>query len=140
MKDYRLQGQLPSELGELIRRHPASYKLESRLWCWHCNTQAAWFHCYLDMLVCIDCLARHMVTLPKRFEGNWTSRIRCECGDFRRAIFPKKMSCKRCGKVERWNDPLVIQPLFEVVVKLEAKPEFLTGDKLRKVLEEGLDA
>ena len=140
MKDYRLQGQHPAELSELIFQYEKEkFELTDRLECLHCGESRIFF-AHIDMLVCVECLARHYVAMPVRFLALETHRIRCECKDFRVSVWPKKMSCKRCGKVQRWAKPLEITRLYQAPPEFEEKVEILTGHKLRKVLEEGLDA
>jgi hypothetical protein len=139
VKDYRLQGQNPAELSEMILKGRPAYVLQEPLWCEHCD-DCNLFYCYLDMLVCITCMARYHTNLPARFMTQETSRVKCKCGDFRRSIQPKKMRCKRCGKVDRWLNPLAVQPLFTAHAVLEEKAEVLTQSQLKRVLKEGLDA
>ena len=118
MKDYRLQGQSPEDLCRLTRVFQIAAPLTSRLSCRHCGDSHAWFFCFTDMVVCERCFSRSLTFFPRRFSKKKTNRIQCTCGDYRKAVYPKKITCKRCGKVETWKESLEVQPLFEVVSEL----------------------
>lgn len=140
MKDYRLQGNSQEFFDVVKSRHEDLRRtLETTLVCECCGKKPHWFYVYTDTLICCHCLARYGTDLPVRFDSGDTRRVTCKCGDIRKRVEPTRFTCRRCGLRNRWDDPIWVQPLFEPL-ELEGRVEILTGRKLKKVLEEGLDA